>query len=265
MAKPELVQRLRENVGRVREVIGEACGRVGRDPRSVGLVAVTKYVDLPVIEGLLAAGVREIGENRVQQLAARAEALGSRLEEWRDPGQLTDQGSAAAAPAAPSWHMIGHLQRNKVKALLPHTRVIHSLDSTRLAAEIQKVAERLDVQVDAFLEVNVSGEASKQGVSPDELAVLAEAVREQSRVRLRGLMTMAPFDPDAERARPCFARLREVLERLRDSGAVGRACVHLSMGMSQDYGVAVEEGATFVRVGSALYEDLPPEYAPAYG
>ena len=248
MANPSLLAQLRENVTRVRQSIAAACERVGRDPGSVSLVAVTKYVDLPVIEGLLAAGVGEIGENRVQQVIQRAEAFGTRFD-------------ADLTPTTPRWHMIGHLQRNKVKALLPHVRIIHSLDSARLAVEIDKIAEQLDTDVDAFLEVNVSGEASKQGISVDELPGLAEALRQHLRIRLRGLMTMAPFDPDPEHARPHFARLRQQLERLRDTGVVGPQCVDLSMGMSQDFAVAVEEGATFVRVGSALYEGLSPEHS----
>ena len=255
MANPSLLAQLRENVARVRQSIVAACERIGRDPGSVNLVAVTKYVDLPVIEGLLAAGVCEIGENRVQQLIQRVEILGTRHDEWREPEQC----AAYPHPPTPRWHMIGHLQRNKVKALLPHVRVIHSLDSARLAAEIDKIAEQLDTYVDAFLEINVSGEASKQGLSIDELPELVEALQKHLRIRLRGLMTMAPFDLEPERARPYFARLRQQLERLRDTGIVGSQCVHLSMGMSQDYAVAVEEGATFIRVGSALYEGLSPE------
>ena len=270
MANLDLVERLRQNVARVRETIAEACARRGRDPRSVGLVAVTKYVDPPVIQALLAAGVSDIGENRVQQLVGRAGQLGARLDEGLDLPPASADVSAVedmaaktrpCHPVAPRWHMIGHLQRNKVKILLPHARIIHSLDSPRLAAEISNVAQRLGVCVDAFLEINVAGEASKSGVRAEELMGLVETVRQHPLIRLRGLMTMAPFDPDPEHARPCFARLRELLEKLRETGAANPECIHLSMGMSQDYGVAVEEGATFVRVGSALYEDLPPSLA----
>jgi len=260
MAEHGLINRLTKNLARVREEIAAACGRTGRDPRGVTLVVVTKYVDLPVIDGLLAMGVSELGENRVQQLVQRAEALGARPSAWQEPEELAAASQTGVSPIAPRWHMIGHLQRNKVKMLLPLARILHSLDSDRLAMEVQKTAERLDVDVDAFIEVNVSGEVTKEGVTPDELPGLVEAVRGLSRIRLRGLMTMAPFDPQPEHARPYFARLRMLLERLRDRGAVGPECRHLSMGMSQDYAVAVEEGATFVRVGSALFEGLPPPH-----
>lgn len=244
--------RLRENVARVRAALAAACDRGGRPPGAVRLVAVTKYVGVEVIRELRAAGVTDIGESYVQQLVERAEELGG-------SAATGDVGWASPTnpPDAPRWHMIGHLQRNKVKTLLPHARILHSLDSARLAAAVQAQADELDVQVDAFLEVNVAGEASKQGIAPADAPGLVEAVRAFPRLRLRGLMTMAPYDPDPERSRPCFRRLRELLERLRGAGAVGPECVHLSMGMSQDYVVAAEEGATFVRVGSALFEGLP--------
>jgi len=253
MDEAELVARLAGNLFRVRQRIAEACARAGRDPAEVTMVAVTKYLDLPMIRALVAAGVGELGENRVQQLVARAAALGSRIEEWREPREI----SQSPAPVIPRWHMVGHLQRNKVKMLLPQVRVLHALDSLRLAQEVQRVAELLDAKVDAFIEVNVSGESTKFGVSPAELPGLAEAVQKRSRITLRGLMTMAPLSPDVEQARPFFAQLRELLRGLQQSGTVGPQCVHLSMGMSQDYAVAVEEGATFVRIGTALYEDLP--------
>lgn len=252
MTATDWTQRLHDNVARVRAHIADACARVGRDPAEVRLVGVTKYVSAPVIRALLAAGVQDVGESRVQQLASRALEIGEPLLDW----------TSAAGPAEtprPRWHMIGHLQRNKVKALLPHARIVHSLDSDRLADTLETHAAALDATVDAFIEVNVAGEASKQGVPPDEVAALAMATGRHPHLRLRGLMTMAPLDPDPEAARPCFVRLRELLERLRGTGAVGAECVHLSMGMSQDYRVAVEEGATFVRVGSALFEGLPPD------
>jgi pyridoxal phosphate enzyme (YggS family) len=260
VSEPDLAQRLERNLGRVRQSISDACQRAGRDPRSVCLLAVTKYVGPPVLQALLAAGLTEFGENRVQQLVARAEQLGCRPEGWPEPPRLANQ----AAPTAPRWHMIGHLQRNKVKTLLPYARILHSLDSERLAAEVQAVAERLNAGVDAFIEVNLAGEASKTGVPPEQLEGLAAAVRPHARIRWRGLMTMTPLDPDPEHARPYFARLRRLLEGLRGRGAVSDECVHLSMGMSQDYAVAVEEGATFVRIGSALFDSLAEHDADSH-
>ena len=248
MLTPEGTERLRENLADVRTTIGEACRRAGRDPGDVRLVAVTKYVDLDTIRALLAAGVRDLGENRVQQLVSRAETLGAAGLELLAPD------SDAEHP--PRWHMIGHLQRNKVKALLKHTRILHSLDSVRLTHEIEKQAEKLDLTVDALLEFNVAGEQAKSGAPLEDAGALAEAASHSPHIRLHGLMTMPPFDPDPEVARPYFVRLRELLERLQGTGVVGPDCVHLSMGMTIDYAVAIEEGATFVRIGSALFEGV---------
>jgi hypothetical protein len=249
MNDPPWKQPLRENLARVRQTIAAACQRRGRDPRDVHLVAVTKYVSPAVLREVLAAGVPDIGESHVQQLVARARACGPPRLDW--PGPTAD------ADPRPRWHMIGHLQRNKVKLLLPHARIIHSLDSPRLAETIEQHAAALDALVEVLIEVNVSGEASKEGVRPDEIPPLLGTVAGCPHLRLRGLMTMAPYEPDPEAARPCFARLRSLLDRLRTAGAVGPQCSQLSMGMSQDYEVAVEEGATLVRVGSALFEGLP--------
>ncbi len=242
-------QRLRDNLARVRDKLAAACARVGRDPSEVHLVAVTKYVNPEVLAELVAAGVVDIGESQVQQLVRRAVACGPARMDW--PGE------AAIDDRRPRWHMIGHLQRNKVKLLLPHARIVHSLDSVRLVETIERHAGELQAMVDVFIEVNVAGEASKQGVRPEQAAELAAAVMACAHLRLRGLMTMAPWDPDPEVARPHFVRLRQLLEDLRGQGLGGPECRHLSMGMSQDYAVAVEEGATFVRVGSALFEGLP--------
>ncbi len=244
MVQPQVQIPVRANLARVEENIAAACARVGRPASEVRLVAVTKSVDPPIIQELQAAGLRDFGENRVQQLIARAEILGSA------PGGWTPAGDGSPLPC---WHMIGHLQRNKVARLLPHVRIVHSVDSTRLAAELGAAAAARGWRVDVLLETNVAGEASKTGVAPDELEGLVAAIRGWPALTLRGLMTMAPLVEDAERARPCFARLRELLRGLQARGAVGPECVHLSMGMSQDYAVAVEEGATVVRVGSALF------------
>ncbi len=248
MATSEGIERLRRNLADLRANIAEAARHGGRDPGDVRLVAVTKYVDLDTIRVLLDAGVRDLGENRVQQLSDRAQTLGAADFDLLTAPRETD--------ALPRWHMIGHLQRNKVKALLKHTRVLHSLDSVRLARELEKQAAKLELTVDAFLEFNVAGEQAKSGAAPADAAALAEAVAQCPHIRLHGLMTMPPFDPDPEAARPHFARLRELLERLRRQGAVGPECLHLSMGMTIDYAVAVEEGATFVRIGSALFEGV---------
>ena len=248
--------RLRANIAQVRQDIAAACERVGRAPASVRLVAVTKYVSPQVLREVVASGIADLGESRAQQLATRARDYGPSQLDW--PGEH----DAQAAPALPRWHMIGHVQRNKVKMLLTHTRIIHSLDSPRLAAELSKEAEALAAPVDVLIEVNVAGEASKSGLPPEAVAPLLAVCAPLSAVRVRGLMTMAPYDPDPEAARPHFARLRELLEHLRTTAGADLLGPHLSMGMSQDYTVAIEEGATFVRVGSALFTGLPSPRAP---
>jgi pyridoxal phosphate enzyme (YggS family) len=246
MSANEASEKLRENLDRVRATMYQACDRAGRDPAEVRLVAVTKYVDLEIIQVLLDLGARDLGENRVQQLTQRAQVLGASPAGALEPVESL----------APRWHMIGHLQRNKARALLQHARILHSLDSPRLVHALEKQAARLDLTIDAFLEFNVAGEAAKSGAPVSDAMALTDAVAAAPHIRLHGLMTMPPFDPDPEAARPHFARLRELLTSLQESGAVGPDCVHLSMGMTIDYAVAIEEGATFVRVGSALFEGV---------
>lgn len=246
-----VVARLTDNLTRVRASIAAACARAGRSAEEVHLVAVTKYVEPPVIQALLAAGCRDLGESRVQQLVPRAAAIGADLS---IPGD--ESGCAFGVIGRPRWHMIGHLQRNKVRQLLPQARILHSLDSERLATELSEQAARTVGQVGAFIEVNVSGEESKDGVAPDMVEPLLDHVRSLPHLRVLGLMTMAPLSGEPSQARPHFARLRGLLERLRDSRIAPPECRHLSMGMSHDFEIAIEEGATWVRVGSALFEGI---------
>lgn len=202
--------------------IAAACARAGRDPREVTLVAVTKGRSLEEIaRAVLAHGHTVLGESRIQ--------------EWRDK---------AAALSGVEWHFIGNLQRNKVKYCRPFT-LIHSLNSQRLADELSRYALRHGHTFRVLLEVNVAGEASKQGAPLAQALELAEYVRELPGVALEGLMTMAPYSDTPEDSRPIFQKLRELRDRL--------GLVHLSMGMSGDFEVAIEEGATLVRIGSALF------------
>jgi pyridoxal phosphate enzyme (YggS family) len=223
-------QRLADNLERLTDALAAAAERSGRTARDVRLVAVTKTVELPAIRALIDLGHRDLGENRVQALVARAAAL-------------TD------VPGL-RWHMIGHLQRNKVRSVLPVAACIHAVDSERLAEEIQKVAAARDLNAEVMVEVNVSAESSKFGVAPDAAEALVERIEALPRVRCVGLMTMAPLI-DAERTRPLFARLRALRDRIRE--AVCPTCAELSMGMTNDYAVAVEEGATVVRIGTAIF------------
>jgi len=228
-------QRIAANLARIRGELDDAAAAGGRSPESVRLVAVTKAVGLDELAALVAAGQHDLGENRAGQLVERAAEAGRR------DLQVT-------------WHMIGHLQRRKVRDLLPHVGMIHSVDSLRLAREIDKRAVAADVaRVPVLLEVNVSGEEQKFGLRAEELDATVREVSALERVDLRGLMTMAPLADDPEQVRPVFRGLRELRDRLNDAGASARPLEELSMGMSQDYRVAAEEGATMVRVGTALF------------
>lgn len=219
-------RRLAANVDAVRERIRRACDRAGR-AHDVTLVAITKYVPPDAIEALGSCGIADCGENRVLEGLERAAAV-------RHPFR---------------WHFVGHLQTNKVRRALERFEVIHSIDRWDVAAELQKHLDRLNKSVSGFVQINVSGEKSKAGVPPGEAASLVGRIRaECPRIELLGLMTMAPHEGDPELARPHFRRLRE----LRDAAGLGG----LSMGMTADFEVAIEEGATHVRIGSALFEGI---------
>lgn len=211
---------------RIRERIGEAARRAGRRSEDVTLVAVTKGFPAPIVEEALDVGIRHIGENRVQEAAAKIPRLRDRA----------------------TWHLVGHLQRNKAKRALELFDVIESVDSLALAHELQKRAEQADSEVRVLVEVNTSGEATKYGVGPAGLRELLDEVVKLDRLRVEGLMTVGPIVTDPNDARPAFRLLRELAE-----GFPGGILRHLSMGMSGDFEVAVEEGATIVRIGTALF------------
>ena len=205
--------------------IEHACARAGREPSDVELVAVTKGHGPDEIRRVLVdRGVRVLGENRVQAWRAKVDAVG--------PGV--------------TWHLVGHLQRNKVRECRSFA-LLHGVDSARLVEALEAEGAKHDHVFPVLLQVNVAGEASKFGVAPAELADLVARVAERPHVRLEGLMTIAPYDPDPERARPVFRALRA----LADRHAGGRT----SMGMSGDFEVAIEEGATWIRIGSALFAE----------
>ena len=225
---------LRGNLEGVRGRIAAACARVGRKPEEVRLVAVTKSVGPEAIRALQALGVTDIGENRVQEALGKHETLGGSL--------------------GLRWHMIGHLQTNKVRHALRIFEMIHSVDSVHLAAEIDRRAEVPGLIVPILIEINASGEESKFGVQPAQLSSLLDGILALSHVRVEGLMTMAPFVEDPETVRPVFAALRELAAKARS--ATGLPMPHLSMGMTQDFEVAIEEGATMVRIGTALFKGL---------
>jgi len=225
-------ERVLANLREVRERIADAARRSGRTPDAVRLVAVTKTVPTETIRLLVAADQADIGENRAQQLRDRARNL---------------------AGLAVRWHMIGRLQRNKVKYVVPACAMIHSVDSVRLAEEISKRAAAAGARATCLVEVNVSGEEAKGGVAPAEAPRVARDIAALPGVDLVGLMTMAPLVDDPETVRPVFAALRECLARVNREAELPAPLTELSMGMTQDYETAIEEGATIIRVGTALF------------
>jgi len=226
----DVFQRLAENRRRVEERIAAACGRSGRRQKEVRVIAVTKYVSLQMTEWVLDSGLEHIGENRWQDARAKWEKLGHRG----------------------MWHFIGHLQTNKVKDVVGKFAYIHSLDRLSLAQEIEKKAAALELTARCLIQVNVSGEQSKHGLPPDELFSFADKLREFPHIRIEGLMTMAPLDAGPEQTRPVFRGLRELRDTLNGKQIFPYEVKELSMGMSGDFEIAVEEGATWIRLGSIL-------------
>ena len=240
---PVTKNRILKNVQAIRENVAAACERVGRDPQDVSIVAVTKSVDVPTIRNLIDAGITDLGENRIQQLLARAEELAGILQRRR----------TAPVPDL-RWHMVGHLQRNKARAALGVVSLIHSVDSLRLAEELHNRAEQAGRRADILLQVNCSEEQQKFGCAVGAATHLGELICTLGSLRLVGLMTMAPYVTNPEKARPSFVRLRELFEEMRKAKIGGDTFRHLSMGMSNDYAVAVEEGATVLRIGTAIFQ-----------
>jgi pyridoxal phosphate enzyme (YggS family) len=227
--------RIADNVACVRQRIAAAACRSGRKPEEVTLVAVTKYVGHEEIQATVAAGCQILGESRPQQLWDRAQAF----------QDLPIQ-----------WHLIGSLQRNKVRRTLPLVAMIQSADSLSLVAAIDRIAGELSLRVPLLLEVNVSGESNKHGFDPEVVEPILPELAEYPHVEIRGLMCMAGLEGGPAEARRDFAKLRTLRDRLQTSCPDRIALAELSMGMSGDFEIAIEEGATIVRVGSALYEGL---------
>jgi PLP dependent protein len=221
----------------VRGQIEDAAARAGRDPASVRLVAVSKTHPAEAVAAAADAGQRVFGESRVQE--AREKITG--------------------CPAGLDWHFIGHLQKNKVRQALPLFRCFHSIDSTPLAVAIDRIAGETAKPVEGLLEVNVSGEQTKHGFSPDQLRAEFPALAKLPNLRIRGLMTMAPYSDNPEDARPVFRALRELRDEMQN--AHNHPLPELSMGMSGDFVPAIEEGATLVRIGSSIFGARP--YPPA--
>jgi pyridoxal phosphate enzyme (YggS family) len=222
-----------QHLAAVREEIAAAALRAGREPASVRLVAVSKTHPAAAVEAAAAAGQRVFGESRVQEA----------------------RGKIAACPPGLEWHFIGHLQRNKVRQALPLFGFFHSIDSEPLALAVDRIAGETGQTIEGLLEVNISGEETKHGFSPEALRAQFPALAKLAHLRIRGLMTMAPYSDNPEEARPVFRALRVLRDDLQSDA--GHHLPELSMGMSGDFGPAIEEGATLVRVGSSIFGARP--------
>lgn len=218
---------VKENIETIHQNIRQACERSGRNPQDVNIIAVTKYVSINRASEAIEAGIHHLGENRLEGLVEKYEALGDK----------------------PEWHFIGSLQSRKVKDLIDIVSMIHSLDRPSLAKEINKRASR---KIPCFVQVNVSGEDSKHGIKPEEVHDFIEKLKDYQNIEVVGLMTMAPYIEDENRLRSIFQSLRTLKEEVEAKHLSHAPCHYLSMGMSNDYEIAIEEGATHVRIGSKL-------------
>lgn len=231
----QTLQVLKENYQRVLQRVTLAAEAAGRDPSEITIVGVTKYVDAETARLLFEAGCRHLGESRPQVLDQKATALGD-------------------TPI--TWHMIGHLQRNKVARTLQHASLIHSVDSVRLAEAVNRIAGEQSRVVDVLLEVNVSGESAKHGFAFSEIRELLPSILELPSVSARGLMCMAGLASDESETRNQFAQLRQLRDEMQHQLPDNHQFTELSMGMSSDFELAIAEGATMVRVGSVLFEGI---------
>lgn len=220
---------LTENVAAIRDRIRKACERVNRNPDEVNLIAVTKYVDADRAGLLLKEGIIHLGENRDGEFLKKFSAIGRRAR----------------------WHFIGTLQTRKVKRVIPYLDYLHSLDRISLAEEIQKRADR---KIPCFVQVNVSGEETKHGIAPAEVFPFVKALSGYPNILVVGLMTIAPNTEDRKRIRSCFRELSSLQKEVASLHLPHAPCKELSMGMTNDFEIAVEEGATFVRIGRALWQ-----------
>lgn len=224
------VDSLETNLSNIRQRILTACASSGRDPKSITLVAVSKTVGVETVREAVKLGVTDFGENRVSELVHKREMV----PEVR-------------------WHMIGRLQTNKVKDVVGTACLIHSLDRWNLAEALQRRADLLDLSVPVLLQVNVAGEEQKAGVQPDEVLPFLKSIDQLSRIRIMGLMTMAPLNDDAEASRPVFRELAHICKEMQQYEIPNVTLQYLSMGMSQDFEVAIQEGANLVRIGSSIF------------
>ena len=222
---------IRDHLNEVRENIQKACEKAGRSPKEVTLIAVSKTKPLFMLEEAYEAGARDFGENKVQEILEKHPKM----------------------PEDARFHMIGHLQRNKVKQVLPHAVLIHSVDSYRLAEQISQEAGKLGITAKILLEVNVAKEESKFGMMPEDVPEMAGQIAALPHLQIEGLMTIAPFVDDPEKNRPVFRKLYQLSVDIKKKNIDNVSMGVLSMGMTGDYQVAVEEGSTMIRVGTGIF------------
>ena len=226
------MENIRENIESIRKRIADAAKRAGRDADEIKLIAVTKTVDVDKVEEAIAAGALDAGENKPQELARKYEVLGDKIR----------------------WHQIGSLQTNKVKYIIDKVCMIHSLDREGLAEEIDKRVNKIGRVIDCLVQVNISGEESKHGMSREEVEPFVRLVAEKyPNIKIKGLMTMAPFDAERDEIRKVFRDLKELSDEINNMNIGNVEMKELSMGMTNDFEIAVEEGATMVRVGTAIF------------
>jgi PLP dependent protein len=223
---------IRDNLARIYEKISASAERCGRRPDDITLLPVTKYVGTDEIRELIKLGVERLGESRIQQALPKIAEIDDHIE----------------------WHLIGHLQTNKAKEAVHSFELIHSVDSIKLLEALEKRGEIEEKTVKILLQLSITGEQQKYGAPIEELNPLCEAVQEMPHIQVEGLMTMPPAGPPEKFARPVFKKLREIRDKLAKQKYERVDPTHLSMGMTQDYEIAIEEGATIIRIGSALFE-----------
>lgn len=221
-----------KNLDKVRQNIKDVAQKCGRKPEEILLLGVTKTVDIDVVEEAIELGITDVGENKPQELTRKYEAIGDKVK----------------------WHQIGSLQTNKVKYIIDKVELIHSLDRISLAKEIQKRAEKEDLDINCLVQVNVSKEESKHGIYKEDVEnFIRECSSNYDRIKIKGLMTMAPFDASREEIRSVFKDLKELSVKISDMNIDNVEMKELSMGMSGDYEIAIEEGATIVRIGTSIF------------
>jgi pyridoxal phosphate enzyme (YggS family) len=230
-----------ERISRLKDTIDCACSRASRSRSEIKLVVVTKSADIEAIKEVINLGLTELGENRVQRL----KKVSAQIAEFLESGDIKAK--------KVRWHMVGHLQRNKVRAVLPITSLIHSVDTLRLAEEINTSAAKANLCPQALLQLNTSMEPQKYGVPVGATMHLVEQIETLPNLKLVGLMTMAPLTRNKDIVRACFIRAKELFMEMKGEKVVGPEFTELSMGMSSDYEIAIEEGATILRIGSAIF------------